>query len=272
VKSWSVSSIRSFHGCQLAWWFRRTGVKEDFKPLALVEGIVLHEAIAETLRALRQGAAFPEEDAVALLRATFFAHETGVPIRYGEKSREDVLSRLEALYRHWRATFQPGGEIVAVEEEVRAEFEGVDLPMVGYVDLVVRTSEGDRVVDFKVTAAKPTPDPLLDRVDLQKLALTRAWEIQSGKTVTSWRWSHLVKTKAPACVDLHLPVAENDREGDLARLAVTVNSTLRVMDAVIAGKIEPVPTQAAFAMCGTCPWRTTCAACYREPRRMLTAT
>ena len=49
MRSWSVSSIRSFHGCQLAWYFRRTDVKPEFQPLALVEGTVLHAARAVTL-------------------------------------------------------------------------------------------------------------------------------------------------------------------------------------------------------------------------------
>lgn len=82
----------------------------------------------------------------------------------------------------------------------------------------------------------------------------------------------MVELKSLAAGDVDLPGIEQDREGDVVRLTVTVNSTLRVIDAVLAGKIDPVPTQAPFAMCASCPWRTICAACYLEPRRVLVAT
>lgn len=259
MRSWSVSSIRTFHECQLKWWFRRTGAPEEFKPLALVEGIVLHEAVAEHLRSVRDGTSLSDADAASLLEAVFFSQETGTPIRFGEKTRDEVLGRLAALLRHWRATFRPDGEIVAVEEEVRAEFPGIGLPMIGYVDLVVRGAEGDRVIDFKATAARPTPDPLLDPLDLQKLALARGWETVRHTRVASWRWQHLVKTKTPAVVDLDLPVADDERERDLARLAGIVAPTLRLMQAVLDERLPPVPTQAPMTMCMTCPWRSTCA-------------
>jgi CRISPR/Cas system-associated exonuclease Cas4 (RecB family) len=258
VKSWSVSSVRRYHSCSLAWWRRRVGAKEDFTPSALVEGIVLHEAIAEHLRSLRDGAEFPEEDAVALLRAAFFAQETGAPIRYGAKGRDEILARLETLFRRWRAEFRPDGEIVAVETELNVRLPGIDLPLLGYVDLVVRTKDGDQVIDFKSSAAKPSPDPLLDPLDLQKLALTRAWETATGRTVVSWKWAHLVKTKTPGLVDVELPVASEDRGADLARLAAVVNPTIRAMDAVLSGTIDPVPTQAPQRPCGSCGFRNAC--------------
>lgn len=260
MRSWSVSSIRTFHECQLKWWLRREGAPEDFKPLALVEGIVLHEVVAEHLRRIRDGDELTEADAVALLRATFFSQEAGVPIRYGEKSRDDVLARLEALFRHWRANFRPGGSVVAVEREIRAELPGIDLPLLAYVDLVVRSGAGDVVADFKVTASRPTGDPLLDPLDLQKLALTRAWEAVSGRAVVGWTWVHLVKTKAPALIDIDLEVTARHRADDLRRLAAVVNPTLRLMQAVLDGKLAPVPTQAASAFCSSCPWRSPCAA------------
>ncbi|MGB1035551.1 MAG: SDR family oxidoreductase, partial [Primorskyibacter sp.] len=46
VRSWSVSSVRGFLSCSLAWYFRRTGVQPETRPVALVEGSVIHEVIA----------------------------------------------------------------------------------------------------------------------------------------------------------------------------------------------------------------------------------
>jgi hypothetical protein len=259
VKSWSVSSIRQFHSCQLAWRFQRTGVPAEFKPLALVAGTAVHAAIEHHLVGLRDGVVPSEAEDVELLRATYFAEEAGGPIRYGEKEHDEVLDRLSNLYIYWRKGFQVGGTIVGVEVEILVTLPGIDLPLRGYADLVVETANGDRVVDFKCTASKPTPDPLLDPLDLQKLAMTRGWEAKSERRVTSWRWEHLVKTKTPNIVDVDFAVADADRVADLARLAAVVNPTLRLMEEVLAGRLDPVPTQAPFAMCGACSFRTCCA-------------
>ena len=267
MKSWSVSSIRTFHECSLKWWFQRTGVPAEFKPLALVAGTAVHAAIEHHLVGLRDGTVPSEEEDVELLRATYFAEEAGSQIRYGQAEHDEVVDRLSNLYICWREGFTVGGTIVGVEQEILVTLPGIELPLRGYADLVVETANGDRVVDFKCTASKPTPDPLLDPLDLQKLAMTRGWEAKSGRTVTSWRWEHLVKTKSPNVVDFDLPVADEDRDGDLARLAAIVNPTLRLMDGVLAGKLDPVPTQAPMAFCGTCPWRRPCATSWRSASR-----
>lgn len=259
MRSWSVSSIRQFHSCQLAWFFQRTNVPPEFKPLALVAGTAVHAAIEHHLVGLRDGAVPSKEEDVELLRATYFSEEAGSQIRYGQAEHDEVLDRLSNLYLYWRKGFNVEGTIVGVEVEILVTLPGIDLPLRGYADLVVETAKGDRVIDFKCTAAKPSLDPLLDPLDLQKLAMTRGWEAKSRRRVSSWRWEHLVKTKTPNVVDVDLAVADQDREGDLSRLGVVVNPTLRIMDAVLAGKLPPVPTQAAFAVCGTCPWRRSCA-------------
>jgi RecB family exonuclease len=259
VRSWSVSSIRQFHSCQLAWWFQRTGVAPEFKPLALVEGTAVHAAIEQHLLGLRDGDVPSEEDGVELLRASYFSEEAGGAIRYGQKEHGEVLDRLSNLYLYWRRNLKLDGETVGVETEILVTLSGIDLPLRGYADLVLRRPDGsDAVWDFKTSAAKPSPDPLLDRLDLQKLAMTRGWEAKSGRTVTSWRWEYLVKTKAPNVVDVELPVVDRDREAELGRLAAVVNPTLRLMDAVLAGKLDPVPTQAPMTLCATCPFRGHC--------------
>lgn len=271
MRSWSVSSIRSFHGCQLAWWFQRTGVAPEFKPLALVEGTAIHAAIEHHLVGLRDGAVPTEEESLELLRASYFTEEAGGAIRYGQKDHDEILARLSTLFLHWRRTLKLDGEIIGVEQEILVALPGIDLPLRGYADLILKTSAGVQVTDFKCTAAKPSPDPLLDPLDIQKLAMTRGWEAQSGHTVTSWRWQHLVKTKAPNIVDVDLAVAAADREGDLARLAAVVGPTLRLMDAVLSGKLPAVPTQAPFSMCGTCAWRRPCAASWASKSRVPAA-
>ncbi len=191
-----------------------------------------------------------------------------VGIRYGAKEHDAVLDGLSDLYLYWRRGLKLDGEIVSVEQEILVTLPGIDLPLRGYADLVLRRPDGtDAVWDFKTSAARPPVDPLMDRLDLQLLAMVCGWEAKSGRTVTSWRWEYLTKTKAPAVVDVDVALAPDERGAGLSRLAATVNPTLRVMEAVLAGKLDPVPTQAPFRMCGTCPYRErTCSRAFRDPR------
>ena len=56
--------------------------------------------------------------------------------------------------------------------------------------------------------------------------------------MTGWRWSFLIKTKAPQLVDQPWEVSEEDREADLARLAAVVNPTIAQMQAVLEGSVR----------------------------------
>ncbi len=258
MRSWSVSSVRGFLNCSLAWFFRRTGVPPETRPVAMCAGVALHEVLAEDMRHRKEGASFDEGDALDLLESVYFLGEASGAITYGKLDRDAVVDRLRGLYLHWRKTFVPRGRIVAIEEEIRVDLPGIDLPLLGYVDLVEETPSGDLVRDWKCTAAKPTRDDLLAPVDVQALAMTRGWEAFRSRPVAGWMWTHLVKTKTPQVVDYELPVSGCDRVPDLKRLAAVVQPTIDAMREVLEGRRRPVP-QAGF-LCSGCSFRRACAA------------
>ena len=134
----------------------------------------------------------------------------------------------------------------------------LDLPLLGYLDLVEETPDGDVVRDWKVTAAKPNRDDLLDPLDLQRLAMVRGWEASRSRPVSGWVWSHLVKTKAPQFVDYELSVSGRDRVPDLERVAAVVQPTIDLMRDVLGGRRQPVP-QVSF-LCSGCSFRSACVA------------
>lgn len=255
-----MSSIRGFHTCQLQWWFKRQGEPEAYRPVALVEGIVLHAALAFHLKGQMAEEVPPEADVLEVIEATWFAEECGsrAPIRYGRLDQGQVLERLRKLYGHWRATAPVTASIVAVEQELRVALPGLDLPLLGYVDLVIEGDEGDLVIDFKTSASRPSIDDLHSRFDIQRLAMTRGWEQASGRPVAGWSWVNLIKTKEPQVVAVPLSVTEDQRSDDLTRLVAVVNPTLKSMAAVLDGVAVPVPTQAFNAMCDGCPYQVPC--------------
>lgn len=259
MRSWSMSSIRQFHGCQLAWWFKRTGVEPEFKALALVEGTVLHAVLAFHLQGTRDKNTPTATDALELLTSLYFMEEASGDIRYGKKDRESALERLRSLYRHWREQGQPTAKIISVEERIHVQLPGLDLPLLGYVDLVLQDASGVQVIDHKVSSSRPWPDELLDPWDLQKLAMSHGYMAMTRDPVATFGWSHLVKTKTPQLVQRSLPVAGHRRDAELLRLAEVVNPTLAAMEAVLEGHLAPVPTTAFARMCRTCPFRKPCA-------------
>ena len=106
MRSWSVSSIRQFHSCQLAWWFRRQGVPEESRSLALLEGTVLHAVLAFDLRGRRVGLQPSESEAIEVLEATWFTElcSSDAHVDFGRTMDEGhVLERMRTLCRFWRA-------------------------------------------------------------------------------------------------------------------------------------------------------------------------
>jgi CRISPR/Cas system-associated exonuclease Cas4 (RecB family) len=259
MNSWSVSSIKGFHTCQLQWYFRRQGLPEEFRALPLVEGIVVHAGIEAHLKALQAEQDLPEEEAVELLDAVLFEEEMKGEVRYGKKTRDEVLERLVTLFKEWAKVFKPGGEIVAVESEVRAHLPGIDLPLLGYADLIVKTEKGLVVTDFKTTASKPYGDDLFDPLDLQRLAMTHGVASITGEPVVGWRWVHLVKTVKPQIIDDPWEVSPENRVPELDRLRAIVNPSIAQMKALEDGRAQPVPNQSWFAPCSSCGYRMACA-------------
>lgn len=259
MRSWSVSSIRDFHGCPARWAFRRAGVPEETRAPALVLGSAVHETLAHHLRQVRAGKTPDVEEGVALLRAAIFAETAGPSVRWNAAGEDDAIERAVALYRHWAATFEPPGEIVAIEQELRVQLPGLDLPVVAYPDVIFRTAAGDIVMDHKVSAARPARDELHDRLDLQLLTLVHAWREKTGRRVVAWWWQHLLKLKSPALFDVEVPIRPEERERDLCRLAQIVNPTIKMMMAVLDGRLEAPPTTAPMRLCSSCQFSRHCA-------------
>ena len=206
----------------------------------------MHSVLAFDLKGRQAGLPPTEAEAIEVLEAQWFTQlcSSDAAIDYGRTMDEGkVLERMRTLYRFWRQHARIEDEIAGVEEELRVELPGIDLPLLGYVDLVVHTEVGDQVIDFKTSASRPWVDEVLSPLDLQKLAVTRGWEAAKSRQVASWAWIHLVKTKEPQVVPVQLPVQDEDRERDLRRLASVVNPTLRVMQAVLDGRLAPVTTR-----------------------------
>ena len=202
--------------------------------------------------------------------ATLVTRLPGSQVEHPDASQCEIVGRLLARMHLAAQDFGPApansrglawwpGAFAAIEQEIRVELPGLDLPLVAYPDVVFQTPAGDIVLDHKVSAARPQRDELHDRLDLQLLALVHGWQESTGRRVIGWRWQHLLKLKSPALFDVEVPIRPEERERDLRRLAQIVNPTIRMMRAVLERRLEPPPTTAPMRLCGSCGFREHCA-------------
>lgn len=168
----SASQLATYDDCPLRYAYEYgLRVRDDAgAPAAL--GTLVHEVLAEFLRPDRTG----ERTREALL-AIAAEHWRDDVARYRpqvEECRRDYYSMLETW---WAAE---GGNIDAVDVfdvERRFEIEVGDVHLVGAIDRVDRTADGEglRIIDYKTGRHEPRPDSMPDDLQLAvyHLAATR---------------------------------------------------------------------------------------------------
>jgi putative RecB family exonuclease len=149
---WSATSVESFTGCPLKYWWMKVARWETPSTVPLVVGRAVHAAL-EHLLALPPEQRRPEvgEPLLDAAIAEALAEVADQPI--------DPAAVTEAAQRAFAAywdTEDPVSIDVArdgIEREVSADIRG--LAFRGFVDRIAVTDAGSRVTDYKTGSAKP---------------------------------------------------------------------------------------------------------------------
>ncbi len=151
---WSATSVESFTGCPLKYWWSKVEKWETPSTLPLVVGRAVHAAL-EGLLALppderTREAGVPLLDA-ALVDELALVADTSFHIGIDpEAVREAAYTAYDAYF----TTESPDEiDVVGLEREVATEIRG--LPFRGFIDRIARADDGLRVTDYKTGAAKP---------------------------------------------------------------------------------------------------------------------
>lgn len=165
-----------------------------------------------------------------------------VPLAYGERdSWERLSSTGEAILRKFLGDEVPKlGPIRAVEKPFTFSVSGIELPMVGIIDLVAELSGRLTIIDFKTAAASYGADDaaLSDQLTVYSLA---------EPTVEDLALCVLVKTKEPK-----IQWQFTQRDGE--RLAAYLAKARLVVDDITAGRFY---TRSGF-WCAWCDYRAIC--------------
>ena len=152
ASAWSATSIESFLGCPLKYWWSKVQRWNTPSTVPLVVGTSVHEAL-ENLLALPPGKRTPRAG------EEFLAAAVDKTLRSVSGQAIDPAAVTERAQRAMGAywdTEDPGDVEVAsngIEREVKADIGG--LAFRGFIDRIAVTDAGLRVTDYKTGAAKP---------------------------------------------------------------------------------------------------------------------
>ena len=252
----SYSALNTYLNiCQLQYYFRYVErLEPERTPAALPFGSAFHAALSEQAQAARQGGKLSAPQLADAFETYFTAacNASENVVFKREDTRDGLVAlaarMLDAALSEWRDYWN----IEAVALPFRVEMPGLDIPLIGEMDMVVSESnpfdddpETPCIVDFK-TAARMWPDDKAAK-DLQATVFSYAFEKVHGRRPV-FRFDVVSKAKAPAVKRFYTA----RQEDDYSRLEKLARSAQSAMQAGVF-----LPNETSFA-CGDCPYAGSC--------------
>ncbi len=241
---WSFSSLACYMRCPLQYAFRYIeGCAPERTSVCLPFGRAFHAVMSE--RAAK-GPGYQLEEAKEAF-TSHFRSETEAADNLIYKPDEDFgtclckgFDVLTVALENWSDT-----EVIAVAERFSVSIPGVQRPLVGEYDLIVRDEGEPMIVDWKTSASR-WPTNKADR-DLQASAYCYAYHQQTGQNPT-FRFDVVTKAKQPTFCK-HYTGRSRD---ELERFGRVVYSIERSVQGLNFYPVENVQN------CSECPYRDRC--------------
>ncbi len=249
----SYSSISTYQRCPLRFYFAYVAQREpEFKPSSLAFGGAVHAAIELHFRRLFEAADPPGHDELVDTYERVWQFEAAGSIRFNngesEASLKDLAARMLTAFQGSNVSLADG-ELLGVEEELRARIVESCPDILGRIDLITVTPAALRITDFKTSRSAWGESKIQESAPQQLLysELVKPLAEACGKPMEI-EWIVLTRGKQPA-VHRHM-LTPDPRE--IARIKAVVQ---RVWQAIVAGSFFPSPS----AMnCATCPFQNAC--------------
>lgn len=147
ARRWSASSVESFRGCPLRYWWEKVEGWRGPSTVPLAVGRAVHAALEDLLSLPPEGRS--PDRAREFLEAAI-EREAAEPGLDASAVAEGARTAMDA---YWSTEDPTAIDVVGVEHELDTELRG--LPFGGYVDLISEVDVGRRVTDYKTGAPKP---------------------------------------------------------------------------------------------------------------------
>ena len=250
----SYSAINTYLKCPLQYFFRYVaGEEPKFVPSALAFGKAIHAAIEQHCWRVLAGVGPPEVDELLAAYDRAWKTDDSARVRFGrgesERSLRDLARRMLTAF-HESPHAQPGGTILAIEEEFRAPVIPDCPDLFGRIDLVTVERGVLRITDYKTARSR------WSRANIQESApqlllyaeLLRPLADELGINELQLEWVVLTKSSKPV-VESHT-LTPDPRQ--LLRAKAMVR---RAWHAIRSGHFYPSPSA---RNCSTCPFWTPC--------------
>jgi len=163
----SASSINSYLECGLQYKFSRVDkLKPDFTADALVYGSTIHKAIEYVQTNRLFGDPTSTQEAAAFFEKHWReAAEDNENIKYKKGSSfSSLLKQGMALMTVYVENFPDTGcSVLALEEPFELKLEGVDIPLIGVMDMVEEDESGTIIITDHKTAARAFSSDEVDK-------------------------------------------------------------------------------------------------------------
>ena len=157
-----------------------------------------------------------------------------------------VLDALLARWIDW-------DNIVSVSHAFKVNIPGLDKPLIGEYDLLIKEGDGRTIVDWKTSASRWS-EGKADR-DFQATAFSYAYLMESDHdTIPAFRFDVVTKTKNPSCENHYTQRTKDDLQR-FVRIATAIEQ------AVKQGVFLPAET--SFG-CSDCQFAEACKAWHRS--------
>ena len=247
----SYSSVSTFQKCPLRWHFRYVErLPEESIGAALAFGSSVHAGLECHFKHLLETGHAPTADELLCAYDDCWKSYDQELLQYGRGDDAATLRELAVkmftAFRESDAAF-PSGNIVGIEEPMRAQFvEGLP-DVVARVDLAVETEDALMVTDFKTSRSRWNKGQVAQNADQLLLYSDLAGKVTGAKQIRL-QFAVLTKAKTPV-----LELYEVEFESTSIDRSKVVFA--RVWDAIQSGHVYPAPSQ---MNCWGCPYTQAC--------------
>lgn len=248
----SASAINDYVECGLLYKLSRIdSFPKEFIPEALILGSAVHEALKEFYRERMNAVTLSIEELIMRFEKIWREKAEGnEAISYKDgKDFNTLLNEgkglLETYYRNLR---DDHFRVLAMEEPFEFTLEGLDLPVIGIIDLLEEDESGTLIITDHKTAGKSYASDDVDRnFQLTVYHMAAKHNGYAGREILL-KLDCLIKTKTPRFEAYYTTRSEKDERRAIRKILAVANGI---------GKAIFIPNDTSWR-CKDCTYKTHC--------------
>jgi len=253
----SASGVNDYLDCGLLYKFARIDkVKPEFTSDALLFGSAIHKALEEFYKAKMSKQTLP----LAQLLQSFESHwnqtvrsTANIQYKEGDDAQSLMIKGKEILSTYYQESPKDGFKVLATELAFAFNLDGLDIPIIGVMDLVEEDGNSLIITDFKTSARAYSSDEVNKSMQLT-IYYMAAKQYGFVAQEILLRFDCLIKTKKPKFEQYYAIRTEEDEQR-------TAKKILSVWEGIQKGVFTPNDSS---WKCNGCSYKSHCNQWFRN--------